>query len=173
MRAGSDNRRTIGGPVDLEKIVDAIYKQPSDINEHVPTLLEYGQKCDHITEMGVRWIISTWVWLACAPKKLIAYDLYDPSQWGASIKDVYDTAEVYGLDFEFHEKDVLKVDIEETDLLFHDTTNFEFIGEDRQEGTGIWPAIEEFLEEKKDTWVLEKRFMNCSGLTIIKRIKND
>ena len=200
MKAGYNSEYTVGGPVDLEVIVDAIYKHPSDINEHVPTLLEYGQKCDHITEMGVRWIISTWVWLACAPKKLIAYDLFDPSEWGASIKDVYDTAEKYGLDFEFHEKDVLKVDIEETDLLFidtehvysqlkqelklhsskvrkyrffHDTTNFEFIGEDRQEGTGIWPAIEEFLEEKKDTWVLEKRFMNCSGLTIIKRIKND
>ena len=68
MKAGYNSGYTVGGPVDLEVIVDAIYKHPSDINEHVPTLLEYGQKCDHITEMGVRWIISTWVWLACAPK---------------------------------------------------------------------------------------------------------
>lgn len=199
MRAGFENR-SYNKAIDLENKVKEIHLIPSDINEHVPTLLEYGQKCDHITEMGVRWIVSTWVWLACAPKKLIAYDIHDPNEWGANIQDVYDTANNYGLNFEFHEKDVLKIEIEETDLLFidtehiysqlkeelkihsskvrkyilfHDTTNFEFDGEDRQKGTGIWPAIEEFLEEKKDTWVLEKRFTNCSGLTIIKRIKHD
>ena len=98
MRAGYENR-SFNRAVDLEQLVNQIHQTPSDINEHVPTLLKYGQECDHITEMGVRWIVSTWVWLACAPKKLIAYDIHDPSQWGASIKDVYDTAEKYGLDF--------------------------------------------------------------------------
>ena len=186
--------------IDLEEKINKIHKTPSDINEHIPTILKYGQECDHITEMGVRWIVSTWVWLACAPKKLIAYDIRNPNEWGANIQDVYDTAEVYGLNFKYFEKDVLKIEIEETDLLFidtehiysqlkeelklhsskvrkyiffHDTTNFECDGEDRQKGTGIWPAIEEFLEERKDTWILEKRFTNCSGLTIIKRIKYD
>ena len=132
--------------------------------------------------------------------KLISYDLHYPSKWGADIQNVYDTAEAYGLDFTFHKKNVLEIEIEETDLLFldtyhvynqvkqelklhsskvkkyivfHDTTSFAVDGEDKQKGTGIWPAIEEFLEENKDTWVIEKRFTNNNGLTIIKRIKHD
>ena len=27
---------------------------PSDINEHLPTLLKYSEECKHITEMGVK-----------------------------------------------------------------------------------------------------------------------
>ena len=33
---------------------------------------------------------------------------------------------------------------------------------------GLWPAVEEFLIENKD-WVLENRYFNCNGLTILKR----
>ena len=32
----------------------------SDINEHLPVLKEYAQKCETITEMGVRAVVSTW-----------------------------------------------------------------------------------------------------------------
>lgn len=106
---------------DLEQKVNEIYKTPSDINEHIPAIIKYGSECETITEMGVRWVVSTWAWLACAPKKLRCYDLYDPSHWGANIQDVYDTAEAYGLDFKFEVADVLKMEIEETDLLFIDT----------------------------------------------------
>ena len=106
---------------DLEQKVNKITNTRSDINEHIPVIIKYGQECDHITEMGVRGIVSTWAWLASAPKKLIAYDLEDPSRWGGVIQDVYDTAEAYDLDFTFIEGDVLKLEIEETDLLFLDT----------------------------------------------------
>ena len=193
--------------IDLNKHVEKLYLTPSDINEHIPTILKYGQEVDHITEMGVRWVVSTYAWLACAPKKLISYDLFNPSHWGADITPVEDTAEAYGLDFEFRQADVLKTEIEETDLLFidtwhaydqlqaelkmhaskvrkyivfHDTTSFEFKDEPlhhenswgkETSGRGIWPAIEEFLEEKKDEWKLKERFMNNNGFTIIERIK--
>ena len=83
--------------------------------------------------MGVRWVVSTWVWLACAPKKLISYDLYNPSHWGADITPVIDAAKTYRLDFEFREKDVLKIEIDETDLLFIDT----------------WHAYDQLKEELK------------------------
>jgi hypothetical protein len=105
----------------LEKLVNQLHQTPSDINEHFPAIIKYGSECETITEMGVRWVVSTWAWLACAPKKLRCYDLYDPSHWGTNIQDVYDTAEAYGLDFEFKVADVLKIEIEETDLLFIDT----------------------------------------------------
>jgi hypothetical protein len=106
---------------DLEQIVNQIYTTPSDINEHIPTLIEYGLECDHITEMGVRAITSTWAFLGAAPKKLISYDIEDPSKWGANINQVYDVAKQYDLNYEFRKEDVLKIDIEETDLLFLDT----------------------------------------------------
>ena len=106
---------------DLEKIVNQIYQTPSDINEHIPTLIEYASECKHITEMGVRAITSTWAFLGSAPEKLISYDIENPSKWGADIQYVYDVANHYGLDYEFRKENVLKIDIEETDLLFLDT----------------------------------------------------
>jgi len=57
-------------------------------------------------------------------------------------------------------------------ICFHDTTSYETKGEDGKEGTGIWKAIEEFLEDNKDKWILQERFTNNNGFTIIKRINN-
>jgi hypothetical protein len=192
--------------IDLESKVNSLYITPSDINEHFPAIIEYGQQCDHITEMGVRGIISTWGWLATNPKKLVSYDIQDPSKWGGSLEDVKDTAQSIDTEFEFHLANVLEVEIEETDLLFldtwhaykqlkaelvlhapkvrkficfHDTTSYadydetsyEVWGEDwKAEGIGIWKAIEEFLEDNPE-WVLEKRFTNNNGFTIIKKVK--
>jgi hypothetical protein len=34
---------------------------------------------------------------------------------------------------------------------------------------GLWPAIEEFLEEHPE-WNLEKRYTNNNGLTILSRV---
>lgn len=108
--------------IDLEEKVNEIYRTPSDINEHIPTILKYGQRCNHITEMGVRGILSTWAWLGCGPRdKFISYDLYHPSHWGGNIGEVEDVAKAYGISYEFKQADVLKIDIEETDLLFIDT----------------------------------------------------
>jgi hypothetical protein len=120
----------------LEKIVNLMYEYPSDINEHIPTLIKYGSECDSITEMGVRWITSTWAFLGCAPKKLVSYDMRNPSTWDIggngenstiisrgynSIQEVYDTAAEFNLNFKFIQANVLDIEIEETDLLFLDT----------------------------------------------------
>tara|TARA_R110000796_G_scaffold187164_3_gene304076 strand:+ start:1030 stop:1614 length:585 start_codon:yes stop_codon:yes gene_type:complete len=192
--------------INLDNYIPAIANHPSDINEHIPTIIKYGQKCNHITEMGVRGIISTWGWLASNPQNLISYDIQDPKTWESDIQNVYDTAEAYGIDFKFNLANVLEIEIEETDLLFldtwhsykqltselklhaskvkkyicfHDTTSYatrdetsyeEWGDEWKAEGIGIWKAIEEFLESNPE-WVLEKRFTNNNGFTIIKRIK--
>jgi len=34
---------------------------------------------------------------------------------------------------------------------------------------GLWPAVEDFLNSN-DEWILEKRYTNCNGLTILKKI---
>jgi hypothetical protein len=59
--------------------------------------------------------------LYAKPKKLIAYDLKDPSNWGGSLDEVKQYSNQLGIDFNFYEADVLKINIEDTDLLFIDT----------------------------------------------------
>ena len=180
----------------LEQLINQLHQTPTDINEHIPTLLKYGQECDHITEMGVRGILSTWAFLAAAPKKLISYDLEDPSTWGGSINDVYETAESYDLDFEFIKANVLEIEIEETDFLFldtwhvyeqvrdelklhspkvkkyigfHDIVSWGEFGETSGH-KGINYAIDEFLENNSE-WKIKEKFLNNNGLLIIERIK--
>ena len=90
---------------------------PSDINEHLPTIYEYAKKCDHVTEMGVRWVSSSWALLRANPKKIVSYDiLKDPN-----VQQLVDASAEYGINFHFIEQDVLKADIEQTDMLFIDT----------------------------------------------------
>lgn len=95
--------------------------EPSDINEHITTMLQYAMHCEHITEMGVCKICSTWAWICGKPKRVVAYDINHPSKWGCDIQEVYDLSHEHGVDFEFIQADVLKIEIEETDLLFLDT----------------------------------------------------
>ena len=53
----------------LEKIYQYKCSSPSDINEHLPTLLRYSQMCDHVTEFGVREPVSTYALMYGKPKK--------------------------------------------------------------------------------------------------------
>jgi hypothetical protein len=41
----------------------------------------------------------------------------------------------------------------------------------REITTGLWPAIEEFLENNRNEWTLLARYTNNNGLTILKRTK--
>jgi hypothetical protein len=176
----------------LEHMYNLKCSTPSDINEHLPTLKKYAEECEHITEMGVRWVVSTYALLMGKPKRMISYDINE-IVWQPILDIVkYDT------DFEFRVANTLDLEIEETDLLFidtlhnynqlkgeltlhgnksrkyiifHDTTTFEWTGESYKGKVGeigLWPAITEFLEENKN-WELHERFTNNNGLTILKR----
>jgi hypothetical protein len=104
----------------MEKIKQIYEDQcnvPSDINEHLPTLLKYAKECNHITEMGVRWVSSTWPLLLSEPKKMISYDIVK----NPNINEVINLASTYNLDYQFIESDVLKIEIQDTELLFIDT----------------------------------------------------
>lgn len=101
----------------IELIYENHCQSPSDINEHLPTLLSYAKECEHITEMGVRWVSSTWPLLLSNPKKMISYDIARNPR----IDIVLDIAKEYNINYSFFEADVLKVEIEETELLFIDT----------------------------------------------------
>jgi len=90
---------------------------PSDISLHIPVLLEYGKRCNHITEFGVRGGVSTSAWLMAQPKTLRCYDLLDYP----CIPEIQQIASDIGVDFKFTRADTASAIIEPTDLLFLDT----------------------------------------------------
>ena len=90
------------------------------------TLYKYAQKVDHITELGVRWVESTFSFLRGTPKKLISYDIDHPSihtnfDGEENLELAYEYAKLSKTDFEFKLGNSLTIDIEPTDLLFIDT----------------------------------------------------
>ena len=114
---GSPIRRGEGNTVTITEKYREKCNTPSDINELLPFLKEYAEKCEHITEMGVRNPTSTYAFLAARPKKLISYDIGRYPE--VDLAGELEKAE--GIDFTFILQDVLKADIEETDMCFIDT----------------------------------------------------
>ena len=102
----------------LQQKYDELCATRSDINEHLPKLKEYAEKCDHITEMGVRGVVSTYAFLMGKPSKLIGYDIGEYKQ---NVDECKMIANSEALNWEFILADVLKVEIAETDFLFIDT----------------------------------------------------
>lgn len=172
----------------LEYKYETVCQTPSDIYEHLPTIKKYAEECDHITEMGVRSIVSTYALLMGKPSKMISYDIND-CNWQPVRNLVKDTT-----DFNFIIANTCECIIEDTDLLFidtlhnyeqlkielerhankvkkymifHDTTTFGTKGETSD--IGLWPAIEEFLENNKN-WAILEKYENNNGLTILKNI---
>jgi len=91
--------------------IDEIYAEkcaePSDINEHLPVLKDYAEKCDFVTEFGVRSVVSTWALIVARPLRVLSYDLVSPGdEMLCTIRAVANEANV---NFEFRQADVLKI----------------------------------------------------------------
>lgn len=180
----------------LQDTYNLMKSTPSDTNEHFDTLKEYAAKVDHVTEMGVRDGVTTFALLAGKPKKMRSYDVREAK----NIAGIREAAKEVGTDFEFLLKNVLAVEIEQTDLLFidtlhtywqlkqelakhshrakkymimHDTETFGSRDEQQSSSMkqGLMTAILEFLEVNK-CWRLEKHYKNCNGLTVLERTDN-
>ena len=76
-----------------------------DINEHLETLKRYTAECSHVTEMGVRNVVSTWAFLSGNPKKYIGIDI-NPSPVEMAEK----LAKEQGIDFTFIQADTIHPD---------------------------------------------------------------
>ncbi len=163
--------------------IESVYQEkcntPSDINQLLGYIREYAEKCEHLTEMGVRNPTSTYALLAARPKRLVSYDIGRYPE----VDLVEKLAQEEGLDFKFILQDVLLADIEETDMLgidtfhtktqlerelalhagkvrkyiwFHDTTSFEWAGESSygsvaDKGTNCGVGIWPAIQEFLDT----------------------
>ena len=169
----------------------------SDINELLPILYRYGSEVKHITEFGVREVVSTWAFLATKPEKMISYDII----YHKNIEEVKTLTEEEKIDFIYKIENSLSCVIEETDLLFidtfhsynqlfaelnmhqhnvkkyiitHDTSDCELRNENFivEEKNGLYPAIIDFLNNNNN-WILHEKFANNNGLTILRNIIND
>lgn len=167
---------------------------PSDINEHLPTLKRYADDSNHITEMGVRWVVSTFAFMMGAPLRMISYDIEPVENFGFDRNELKQIAAEVNVDFDFREANTLDLEIEETDLLFldtdhtyeqvsgelklhgnksrkyiifHDTESFG-AGGFKGDTVGIVKAIEEFLQENPH-WTVHEHYPTNNGLTILKR----
>lgn len=178
----------------LEEIYKINCERYSDIQEHLPILKRYTEECEHVTELGVRYVVSTYAFMMGKPKRLISYDILPVENFGIDRVKLKNLAKDNGVDFDFYVGDSTKIEIEETDLLFidtwhvyqqlivelnkhgnkskkyiimHDTTTFGFFGE-CGEGDGLMKAINEFIE-KNQHWSIYEKFENNNGLTVLKR----
>lgn len=166
----------------IEEQFHELCLMPSDINEHLPVLRQYADRCEHVTEFGVRGCVSLHAFLASTAKKVVAYDIANVA-----------VPECEKLTF--INANVLKVGIEKTDMLFidtlhtfqqlydelnmhaemvsryiamHDTTMFGDCGEDG--GRGLNAAILKFIIDDKPWWRECYRSTANNGLTILERV---
>lgn len=171
-----------------EEIYYELCYKKSDINEHLPTLKRYAEKCEHVTEFGFRHGCSIFALLMAKPKRLVSYDLNNHP----TVETVKKLARKENVNFQFKQENVLNANIEETDFLFidtwhcdhqlkkelelhagkvkkflgfHDTFSFWLTGEDG--GIGLKPVIESFLLENTN-WKEDFRTDDNNGLLILK-----
>ena len=157
----------------------------SDINEHIPVLAEYGNKCNHITEFGTRTGVSTWAWIASKAKTIRCFDIdKEVDKCLEMHKEVLKTLDK---DFTFTCVSTIadKLDIEPTDLLFIDTDHtYEQCSKELQmhahkvrkylifHDTNLFKdlnrAISEFIEANKE-WKIKEVLTNNNGLTVLER----
>lgn len=92
---------------------DKAKETPSDINEHLDTLYNLAKSCNHITEMGIRNVVSTWAFMLRDPVTLVGIDIHDNG-------NIIEAKGLYPK-WNFTKADTTKIEIEKTDLLFIDT----------------------------------------------------
>ncbi len=179
----------------LLKILNSYIEKESDINEHLSTLVNYGSKCKHITEFGVRVGLSTTAFLNSKAKTVVSYDIQMHEKFNYKLLRKL-AKEIYQTDYKFIEKSTLDIEIDETDLLFidtlhtytqlkqelnlhhnkvtnfivlHDIVSFGQVSEDDTE-PGLFRAMIEFLNENHN-WIIEDYFVHNNGLVILKNTK--
>jgi hypothetical protein len=109
----------------MSTILESKYKymcqKQSDINEHLPTLYRYATECEHITECGVRTVVSSYAFghalRSKENNKLILVDLVG----GNNVDRFIAECENENINAKFYRESDLTCPMEKTDLLFIDT----------------------------------------------------
>jgi hypothetical protein len=158
---------------------------------YMDELYQLAKECNHITEMGVNEVNSSWAFLKARPKKLVCIDItfsyaykrvnFEDHIWLESLKAL---SKKENVDLTLIEDDTTKIEIEETDLLFIDTKHtYQHLKKELNlhankvkkyiafHDTVLFPelnnAIIEFLETNRN-WTIYKNIKTNPGLLIIK-----
>ena len=81
----------------IEEIASRQILTDSQMFDYIKPLAEYAKGCDHITEMGVAIVTSTWAFLSAKPKRLVCVDI----DHNCPIGEIREAAARIGVDFEF------------------------------------------------------------------------
>tara|TARA_Y100001972_G_scaffold124733_2_gene174543 strand:+ start:1262 stop:1816 length:555 start_codon:yes stop_codon:yes gene_type:complete len=166
-----------------------------DIKGHLSVMRDYAANCEHVTEFGVRDVVSTWSWLSAGVNKIVAYDIYTPThpRW----QQFLNMCESNDVDFNFILGNTLEIPIiEKTDLLFVDTihTFGQVHGEltrhamnvekylvfhdthapVHRAGSGIEvsSAIKSYMNENPGIWKLSYESKESNGLAVYERVSS-
>src|SRR5262249_39811262 len=116
------DRHNFDSQKELEYHFEFSKEKRSDINFLLPLLYDYARQCKHITEMGVRNVVSTYAFLSARPSRMVSIDLVNPEVFGeVNLNRIQILAHSVGTAWSFQEGDTRKITIENTDLLFIDT----------------------------------------------------
>ncbi|HMH11306.1 MAG TPA: class I SAM-dependent methyltransferase, partial [Candidatus Nitrosopolaris rasttigaisensis] len=94
--------------------------EPSDLNEHLPTLYLLALDCVSVVEFGVGFGKSTRAFLYALTTNLGTLNSYDILLHDG-VQELFEEANKDGLAALFHLQSTLECDINETDLLFVDS----------------------------------------------------
>lgn len=154
----------------------------TDIFKHLPVLRNLAKECNHVTEMGVRTGQSTRA-LLVEPVILRSYDLFLDD----GVSKLFELAQIADKDVQYIQGDTLKIEIDETDLLFIDTEHtynqlaaelelhhkkarkyIAFHDTDKPYAAELLPAIIEFMIRHPE-WDFHYHTKECHGFTVIRR----
>jgi hypothetical protein len=177
--------------ISLADEYQAALTTPSDINQNLPVLRQLADECKTIVEMGVRTGVSTRAFLA-SDAELMSFDVVT----NPTVQRLFDAARSQGKQAQYIQADVLKIEIDQTDLLFidtyhtyeqltqelalhgnrakkylvfHDTYTYGLSGESGTDRKGLLTAIIEFVI-KNPHWRFRIHRTNNNGLTVLERI---
>lgn len=125
----------------------------SDINEHLPILSMLASECDHVTELGVRGIVSSWAFVHGLPTNSTLF-MNDINY--CDINEIQSAAKVEkNIDVHFVEGDDLTIELPmKTDLTFIDT--WHVYGQLKRELVRYAPITKKYIV-MHDTTIDEER----------------
>lgn len=186
--------------IDLDYEFKLVTDCKTDINEHLPILKLYAEKCDHITELGVRYGNSTVAFMAARPKTFISYDvtpearhdylkmiakdaginwelkIMNPSPEDEGAESLIEPTDLLFIDTNHHARQAshelkLHSDRVKRFIIFHDVETFGYGLTGGQGGEpGLWYAINPFLDAYKGEWKIREHLRNNNGLLVLERI---
>lgn len=181
----------------LQNMLEAEYAQAAlattDINQHLPYLRQLADRCESVTEFGVRTGQSTRAFLVSNASQVSLYDLeLDPG-----VCHLVKACATAGRAVSYEVANTLQLTINHTDLLFvdtlhtyqqllwelrrhsnqvkryialHDTHIFGTQDESGHQGPGLLPAVMTWLAEDRRWTVFSHHTIN-NGLTVLERIR--